>query len=59
MFKVHLHVQDFLVKQHGMEGVETNVQQQVNCAHVYANVHVHTCKHTHTTHTYMLIFFLE
>lgn len=60
MFKVHLHVQDFLVKQHGMvEGVETNVQQQVNYAHVYAHVHVRTCKHTHTTHPYMLIFFLE
>ena len=55
MFKVHLHTQGFLVKQHGMvEGVETNVQQQVNYAHVYAHMHacVYTHTHTHTTYIY-------
>lgn len=49
MFKVHLHVQDFLVKQHGMEeGAETNVQQQVilctcvcKCARAHAQTHTH------------------
>lgn len=60
MFKVHLHMQGFLVKQYGMvEGVETNVQQQVNYAHVYAHMHAHVCTHTHTPHTYTLIFLLS
>lgn len=43
-FKVHLHVQDCLVKQHRMvERVEANVQQQDN----YAQTHTHTRTHTH------------